>query len=252
MTGLLRYKFNENFSVHGGLRASRASANIDLRGLAYGPSNGYSVDLANDLGLGYVLGVAYERPEIALRVALTYNSVVKHDFDTVETLNGATIGTETTNVKTPQTVNLDFQTGIAKDTLLFGQVRWADWSNFRLDPTTFVARSPDGTGLISLEDTVTYTLGVGRKFNDTWSGAASVTYEKELNPLVSPLAPTNGRLGITLAAIYTRDNMKITTGINYTSLGDANPETGNNPDVARANMTGNSALGIGVKVGFTF
>ena len=45
--------------------------------------------------------------------------------------------------------------------------------------------------------------------------------------------------------------MKITTGINYTKLGDAQPETGT-PDVARANFTGNSALGVGVRVGFSF
>ena len=69
--------------------------------------------------------------------------------------------------------------------------------------------------------------------------------------LVSPLAPTNGKKGITLAAIYTRDNMKISTGINYTKLGDADPETGT-PDTARANMRDSDVFGIGVRVGFTF
>jgi long-chain fatty acid transport protein len=40
VTGLLRYKINENFSVHGGLRAQRASASITLQGAAYGGLSG--------------------------------------------------------------------------------------------------------------------------------------------------------------------------------------------------------------------
>lgn len=249
ITGLLRYKFNENFSVHGGLRADRGKAFVRLQGLAYGPVNGYNVTLSSDVAPGYVIGLAYEKPEIALRVALTYNSAIKHDFDTIERIGAATVATGVTEVTLPQSVNLDFQTGVAKDTLVFGQVRWADWSSFQLNPAFFVGAT--GGGLIDLEDSITYTLGVGRRFNENWSGSFSVQYEDEGDPLVSPLAPTNGRLGATLAAVYTKENMKITAGINYTKLGDAQPETGT-PDTARANMTGNSSVAIGVRVGFKF
>jgi long-chain fatty acid transport protein len=244
LTGVLRYKFDGGFSVHGGLRAQRASGEITLSGLAYAGLNGYNVVLDNDVALGYLVGVAYERPDIALRVALTYNSAITHKFDTTQTiLPAATVPTE---VETPQSLNLDFQTGIAKDTLLFGQIRWADWSSFLIDPEFF-----PGNGLVELDDTVTWTLGVGRRFNENWSGSISFQYEKEGDPLVSPLAPTNGRVGVTLAGVYTKDNMKITTGINYTSVGDAQPETGT-PDTARANFTGNSSVGIGVRVAYSF
>ena len=68
---------------------------------------------------------------------------------------------------------------------------------------------------------------------------------------MSPLAPTNGYKGIGVAAVYTRDNMKVTMGARYLRLGDADPETGT-PDVARANMRDNTAIAVGVKVGFTF
>lgn len=253
-TVLLRYRLNGRFSVHGGLRADKASAGIDLRGAAYGALNGYSVALSDDIGLGYVLGAAYEIPDIALRVAVTYHSAITHDFPTIETGLPGGLGVfnnvpSVTRVETPQSVNLDAQSGIAKDTLLFGQIRWVDWSAFKLQPRGFVQAPGQSAGLIGLEDTFTYTLGVGRRLNDTWSGAFSVTYEAGTDPLVSPLAPADGRLGATLAAVYTRDSMKITTGINYTRLGDASPQTA---QTARANMTGSSALGIGVKIGFTF
>lgn len=250
LTTILRYKFSDRFSVHGGLRAQHASGDVRLSGLAYGGFNGYNVSLDDDIGVGYLVGVAYEIPDIALRVALTYNSEVTHELDTVERVGPVQIApASVTEVNTPDSVNLDFQTGIAEGTLLFGQIRWVDWSEFKIDPVRFTTLA--GGGLVDLEDSVTYTIGVGRKFNDMWSGAASVSYEDKGDPLVSPLAPTTGRLGLTLAAVYTQDNMKITTGINYTKLGDAQPETGT-PDTARANMTDNSAVGVGVRIGFSF
>lgn len=245
-TVLLRYKLDENWSVHGGLRADYASGAIDLRGLGYGPLNGYSVTFDNDLALGYAVGASYEIPDIALRIALTYNSVLSHDFETREILAPGVVST--TSVDTPQSVNLDFQTGIAKDTLLFGQIRWVDWSEFTVTPAAF-GLATGGASLVALEDTTTYTLGVGRRFNEAWSGAFSVSYEAETNPAVSPLAPTNGRIGATLAAIYTMDNTKITAGINYIRLGDATAAPGGVP---AASMTGSTALGVGIKVGYSF
>ncbi|RID91324.1 aromatic hydrocarbon degradation protein [Gemmobacter lutimaris] len=268
LTALLRYKFNENFSVHGGVRASKASGHVTLKGLAYGPAfnptdpttyrslNGYAVDLADDWAAGYVIGAAYEKPEIALRVALTYFSKISHKFDSIETLPGgaaAAAGAATvaaiTETDTPQAVNLDFQTGVAKDTLVFGSVRWVDWSAFQVAPSTFFG--PTAGSLTDLEDTTTYTLGIGRRFNDNWSGSIFATWEPGGSKLVSPLAPTNGYKGIGIAAVYTRDNMKVTMGARYLRLGDADPETGT-PDVARANMRDNTAVAVGVKVGFTF
>ncbi|RRH75130.1 outer membrane protein transport protein [Falsigemmobacter faecalis] len=248
LTALMRYQMGNGFSVHGGLRLQQSSASVTLGGAAYGGLSGYHVTLDRDTALGYVAGAAWERPEIAARVALTYNSEISHSYTPHETFSGgATTTTATTKVKTPRSLNLEFQTGVAADTLLFGSVRWVKWSEFRLDPQSFVGAS--GGGLINLEDSTTWTLGVGRKFSETWAGSASLSYEKAGSRLVSPLAPSAGRLGATLAAVYTRDAMKITTGINYTRLGDASPQTAN---TARANFTGGKAIGVGMKVAFSF
>lgn len=251
IAGILRYKFSDRVSVHGGIRANKSEGFIRLQGAAYGGLSNYNVTLDSDVAPGYLIGVAYEIPDIALRVALTYNSEVEHDYVTTERIGAAQIAPQSiTNVTLPQSVNLDFQSGIAEDTLLFGQIRWVDWSSFRVDPTAFVGLA--GSGLIDLEDSVTYTLGVGRRFNETWAGSLSVSYEATgTDNLVSPLAPTDGRIGVTVGGIYTQNNMKVTFGVNYTELGDAQPETGT-PDVARASMSGNSALGVGVKVGWAF
>ncbi|UOA27440.1 outer membrane protein transport protein [Pseudosulfitobacter sp. DSM 107133] len=245
LTGLLRYKFQNNFSVHGGIRVQsiEAAANVPF-------VDGYSVNGSRDIGVGYLAGVAYERPDIALRVALTYNSGIEHDVATTE--NSGTFGTttSTTQIETPQSVNLDFQTGIAQDTLLFGGIRWAEWSEFDISPANY-ATLTGGASLVSYaDDVLTYTLGVGRRLNDNWAVSASVGYEKSNGGFASNLGPTDGFKSLALAAVYTQDNMKITTGIRYINIGDA--QTTLNGVTAASNFQDNHAIAIGVKVGYTF
>lgn len=264
ITALLRYRFTDTWSVHGGLRIDRASGEIDLGGLAYGTVSGYSVELEERTDVGWVAGVAYEVPEIALRVALTYNSAITHDFDTTE--SGPLVdpdgpgplpplplldGTSTTEVELPRSVNIDFQTGIAADTLIFGSFRWAEWSEFRIDPENFEAVT--GGGLVDLQDSRTWTLGVGRRFTESFAGQASVSYEAtDSDDLVSPLAPTNGFFAVGLGGAYdVSENVVLSAGARYTWFGNARPETGT-PDVARASFEDNTALTVGVNVGFRF
>ncbi|WP_122073595.1 outer membrane protein transport protein [Pseudophaeobacter sp. EL27] len=244
ITGLLRYKFNDRFSLHGGLRWQQVEGNITLNGAAYGALSGYSVKIERDRALGWVAGAAYEIPDIALRVALTYNSEIEHEFRTTESLNPA-INT-TTTTKTPQSVNLDFQTGIAPNTLLMGGIRWADHSETKLRP------SLAGVDLIDLEDSTTFSLGVARRFNENWSGSILFELEEASDDnLVSPLAPTNGYQSVAIGLQYTQDKLKISGGIRYTKLGSAFAETGT-PDVARAGFTGSDAVSFGFKVGYYF
>lgn len=260
LLGLARYRLDNAFSVHGGLRIQKSSATIDLRGLAYGPINGYRVRFDADTAASWVAGAAYERPDIALRLAATYHAAIKHKLDTGETgpatdpdgagplpAMGLLDGRSTTRIDTPAAINLDAQMGIARDTLLFGQVRWVDWSAFRVEPARFLALT--GEGLIELKDTRTHTLGIAHRFDARWAGSLALNREGKGAPLSSPLSPINGRHGLTLAAIYTEGRMRITAGISYLKLGDARLETGT-PDTQRATMSGNSLVGLGVKVGW--
>lgn len=251
-TALLRYKMDNGFAVHGGLRGSHAQGEVTLSGAAYGPVNGYHVKLDGSWAAGYVLGASWEKPEIAARVSLTYNSPIEHDFDTTESVRGATVlGGTTTTVKTPRSWTLEGQTGVARDTLAFASVRWVNWSEFKVRSDFFTSLPTLEDGLVSLEDTTTYVVGMARKLNDNWSGALAFTYEKPGKRLLSPLAPTTGRKAVSLAAIYTQDKWKVTTGVTYAKLGDARPETGT-PDTARASMQDNDLVGVSVKVGYSF
>lgn len=236
VTALLRYKFENNVSVYGGLRYETVHGEVSLPTVF-----GYSLNTNHDSELGYVVGVAWEKPEIAARVALTYNSAITHSMESVEF--GALTGTFDTEI--PQSVNLEFQTGIAKDTLLFGSIRWQEWTAFVIDPPFYPA--PLGNLVDYAGNRVTYNLGIGRRFNENWAGAVTVGYEKSDGETTGNLGPSDGMKSIGLAATYTMDNMKITGGIRYVEIGDATT----NPPIS-GSFSGNSGVGVGVRIGYTF
>ncbi|MGR3486187.1 MAG: OmpP1/FadL family transporter [Paracoccaceae bacterium] len=264
ITALLRYRLGNGFSVHGGLKYERIDAGISLGGAAYGPLDGYNVELDSSSDVGYVAGVAYERPDIALRVSLTYSSGTTHEFDSTETLNGVPIGAlpvavtggldgvGVTEVETPDSLNLDFQTGVAEGTLVFGSIRHARYEDTLVSPEFFAAAT-GGASLTDIDNGTSYSLGVGRAINDQLSVLASIGYESGGDDdLVSPLAPTNGTRSITLGARYAvTEALAITGGLTYAKFGDAQPETGT-PDTARATFEDNDAIGLGVSFGYSF
>jgi long-chain fatty acid transport protein len=232
ITALLRYKFENNVSLYGGLRYQTVKGVVAL------PFLGYTLTTNNDSELGYVVGVAWEKPEIAARVALTYNSAITHSLESVE----GGVPTAGFDTEVPQSVNLEFQTGIAKDTLFFGSIRWQEWSAFEIDPPGYLPATP----LVSYaSNRITYNLGVGRRFNETWSGAVTLGYEKPDGEITGNLGPTDGFTSVGLAATYTKDNLKITGGVRYVDIGDATTSIG-------ANFEGNSGVGVGIRVGYTF
>jgi long-chain fatty acid transport protein len=166
-TTILAYDVMPNVKVFGGLRAQRveAEAAIPFVGPTLGRP-GYTLTTDRDMGWGYMVGAGYSLPEIALNVSLTYYSRIDHTVATTE------FGTDDTSFgfETPQAVNLEFQSGVAADTLVFGSVRWVDWSSFVISPPSYVAAV--GAPLVAYEnDWWTYTLGVGRRFTEQWSGA---------------------------------------------------------------------------------
>lgn len=247
LTGLLRYKLPSNFSVYGGLRLESVEGQVNIRTVP--PVSPIAIDYAlqtnRDYQAGYVIGVAWEKPEIAARIALTYNSAITHSLEMSETSNITAPSVVRQDVEIPQSVNLEFQTGIAADTLLFGSVRWVDWTAFVIAPPVY-----DGIygprPLVSYQsDRVTYNLGLGRKFNETWSGAVTVSYEPSNGDITGNLGPTDGFTSVGLAATYTRDNMKITGGVRYIKVGGVTTTLG-------ADFSDNDAIGAGLRVAYSF
>lgn len=207
-------------------------------------AGGYQFDMKDTTEANYFIGAAYEIPDIALRFAATYRFETTHNSTATEAFGATAAGTNNVQFVTPQSLNLEFQTGIAQDTLLLASYRWVEYSAVDIVPAAL------GSDLVNLGDSERYTLGVGRRFSDKFSGSATLIFEPEgADNTVSPLGPTNGMFGISLAGQYTTDNMKISGGINYSWLGNAFAEVGGQ---SVASFEDNSALGIGFKAEMTF
>lgn len=258
ITAFARYKFNDRFSVHGGLVYQSVSADVTLSGSGYGGLSGYNARFSNDSALGYMLGVAYEIPDIALRVALTYHSEIDHELDTTETgpafpfVFGADSVESITEVTTPETVRLDFQSGVAPNTLVFGHVRFSHYSATRVSPTGLQQLSGNpNASLTDLENAWDAAIGVGRRFNDKWAGSLSVGWEqKGEDDLVSPLGSTNGAVYLAVGASYqATDQIEISGGIRYTDFGNATPNVGG---IEVGSFSGDTAISAGLRIQYSF
>jgi len=159
---------------------------------------GGRVDL-NGNGWGWRAGLAYEIPEIALRASLVYNSQVKLD-NISGSLDLTSIGFGSIPVygeaSMPDSVEFKLQSGIAPDWLAFGSIKWVNWSVLQSIPICTQASkglaacttvspglfSPTPIRATSLDlmyrDGWTVTTGIGHKFNDQWSGAAQISWDR--------------------------------------------------------------------------
>ena len=263
LTALIGYQPNENWNFYAGPVWQTVEANIKLRGAAYGGNaklGTYNIEMEREEAFGWLAGFAYSIPEIALKAAITYRSEIEHNTKSNETTllpyPSLSALTSSVDATTPQSVNLDFQTGIAKDTLAFANVRWVHWSQFAVKPTLLgnVSSIPAPhvrQNLIDYsDDQWSANVGVGHKFNSKWSGSASVGYDSGAGNPVTTLGPVEGYWNVGLGGQYSpAENYFIQAGVKYFWLGDATPQTGGNPV---GEFEDNHALGYGLKIGYRF
>ncbi|SEK83293.1 OmpP1/FadL family transporter [Pacificibacter marinus] len=244
ITALLRYKFSDRISVLGGIKHLTSHGEVEL------PFAGYSLDTTTENDWGYILGAAYEIPDIALRASLTYSSATDIAFTASEDLTGVGAADSALDVTMPQTVNFDFQTGIAADTLLMFSARWAEWSSTTITPDLYTTYVATGDNLVDhADDTVSYSLGIGRRFNDKLSGSVSVGYEESKGGVSGNLSPTDGYTSITAGVKYKiNEQTAISGGVSYVWIGDTTTDISGNA----TDFSDNSAFGFGLKLSHTF
>jgi len=197
---------------------------------------------------GYVLGAAFEKKDIALRVALTYNSEVEHTNDVVEAVTGAIPETASQVTTTlPSSINLSFQSGVTPKTLVFGSIQQVEWTVTEIAPAVY--QQATGNKLVDhANDSTTYTLGLAQRLNDTLAVALIYSTEEATGDTSPNLAPTDGFNSLTLAATLTEGNSKVTAGISHVDIGDTETVLGDGSPA----FSGNSALGLGFSVAYNF
>lgn len=263
LTALMGYQPNENWNFYAGPVWQTVEADIKLRGQAYG-GNGklgtYDIKVDQEPAFGWIAGMAYQIPEIALKAAITYRSEIEHKATATETTKlpvpSLSELRSTVQATTPQSVNLDLQTGIAADTLAFANVRWVHWSQFAVKPTLLDNISQMGAPYVR-QNLIDYTddqwsanVGVGRKFNAKWSGSAALGYDSGAGNPITTLGPTEGYWNVGLGAQYSpAEHYFIQGGVKYFWLGDATAQTG---QTRVGKFSDNYALGYGLKMGYRF
>lgn len=146
-----------------------------------------TLELKDDSAYGYRLGLGYDIPEYAIRAQLLYRSKVDHTTNsgsfTVSALGASRFGVPTGLVlpasgygTLPQSLELSLQTGVAPGWLVYGSVKWTDWSVLQALNYNITRLGPQ-RDIYNWKDGWTVQAGVGHAFNDTVSGTVNLTYD---------------------------------------------------------------------------
>ena len=272
---MVGFKPVDNITLYAAPVYQTVKGTLSLRGNVASVFNGYDATFKETGDIGWLAGAAFEIPEIALKTSLTYRSKISHDVETVENLSSAAqirllfptldLSPGITKVKTPQSVNLDFQTGIMENTVAFANFRWVDWNSFGIRPHTFGKISevvgpqlgrPNGFDIIAYtKDQWSVNAGVGRKLNDHWAGTLSAGWDSGAGNPVSSLGPTKGYTNVGIGLQYSPTPAYfVAGGVKYFWLGDVDAQissqAGTSDSVAK--FEDNTAIAYGLKMGYRF
>ena len=273
---LFGYQPTENFNFYAGPVYQTIKGNVQLRGAAYGGSatfGSYNADIKEIGDLGWLAGAAYQIPDIALKASVTYRSEIDHSTLWNETFNAPSlfaglnaVPSKETTITTPQSVNLDLQSGIMADTVAFANIRWVNWKDFSIQPDKFTTASknpavqastgkPEFALVAYTDDQWSVNAGVGRKVTDKWAGNVSVGWDSGAGNPVSTLGPTEGYWNLGVGVQYSPTPATfIAGGVKYFWLGDAKAQAASQFDTPNyvAEFEDNNAIAYGLKLGYRF
>ncbi len=265
LTGILGAKLgaNKNFQIYGGPVAQRVQADVKLRGTAYEAANGYTTHISADQDYGWLAGIAYSKPEIALQAALTYRSEIEHtsqafeQYPAVAALPGYGARSSDIDITTPKSVNFDFQTGINPTMLATAKVRWVPWSDFAIVPSLYNEVSnlrpefqPDGLPLVSYDkDQWLVELGLAKRLTPALAVTGNIGWDSGAGDPVTSLGPIDGYYSAGLGAKYNvTENWAVSAGGKYLWFGDAEGQIPSKTIVGE--FEGNDGYALGLKLSY--
>jgi len=243
-----RYQLSDEFSIIAGLNRYSIASGASVTALTghYEVSGDQIVP---------TFGAAYELSDIALRAELIIQPKTKISNFKAQSKSVLTTLADVTgeSMTIPQTMKLNFQSGIAENTLLFGSIHQASWKDAQISiPAIGSGTTAGGVDSVtsSFADKTTYSIGIGRKLTDELSGLLSFSSEAGGGKTTTdPFTLRNGYSSVSLGGRYTTGNMTITAGYNYTMPGDVDLA---DPSGLSASYKSNNVSAIGIKVGFSF
>lgn len=244
LTGLVGAKLGNGFQVYGGPAIQRVEGEVALRGSAYQTAAGYDARISPDDALGWVVGASYSKPEIGLKAALTYRSEIEHNNTIDEQMPAlnylpeaaqiaakqaiATNKVGKIDITTPESYNLDFQTGINPTTLATAKVRYVPWGDFAIVPPMYNGASKlnygkDGLPLVDYDkDQWQVELGLAKRLTPALAVSGSIGWDSGAGDHTTSLGPIDGYYSVGAGAKFNLNkNWAISAGGKYLMFGDA-------------------------------
>lgn len=260
ITALLGYNLNRNIMVYAGPALQELQADVHLRGKSYAVNSGYN-NKFDDIAMGWVTGISYAKPEKGILASLTYRSEIEHktgineDVPLADLLGMAYSHRNNGSVTTPESVNLNLQTGLNMTTAVFAKLRYVPWSNFAYYPPILKASSAAALGkglpLVGYsDDQISAELGVGKRLTPNLAISVSGLWDSGAGDPAPTLGPVNGYWGAGLAAKYNfNENLAFSLGCRYMWFGDAK---GSLPDGRIVgNFQNNAGYIVGMKLSYS-
>jgi long-subunit fatty acid transport protein len=255
---LVNYNLNDSFSVIGGLK-NNALNSFNLTSI-YG-----SYDISSKSNSSYVVGSAFENPDIALRAEIlvqpsskikttgTYTSALV-DFPTGTDIPAGVTGSVAATLNTPEMITLNFQSGIAADTLITGSIHQAKWKSSQVvvDVST-ASNTINSAAAVSSDfsDSTKYSIGLARKFSSSLSGSISYNQEAGSGPTsTSTFSMSNGSKSINLGFRYNFEQVRLSVGVSQTMFNDVTVKA--NALTSPIVYKNNTATTVGIKLSTNF
>ncbi|MEG1855644.1 MAG: aromatic hydrocarbon degradation protein [Acinetobacter sp.] len=261
VTTLLGYNLNKNIMVYGGPALQELKADIHLRGLTYAVNSGYNNSF-NDIAVGWVTGMSYAKPEMGILASLTYRSEIKHKTTIQEDVPLADIvfagdysHSNKGNITTPESINLNLQTGLNQTTALYAKVRYVPWGDFAYYPPILKASTSAALGkglpLVDYsEDQTSVELGLGKRLSPNLALSVSGLWDSGAGDPAPTLGPVDGYWGVGLAAKYNlNQNLAFSLGGRYMWFGDAKGELSSRQVVG--DFKDNTGYIVGMKLSYS-
>ncbi|WP_171521876.1 MULTISPECIES: outer membrane protein transport protein [unclassified Acinetobacter] len=266
LTSILGYQPDPNWNLYAGLSYQTLEGNLSLVGESFSVFNGYHIQLEQNAAWGWLTGMSYQIPEYFFRTALTYRSAINHQLETTESITvGIPTSSSFTKVQTPQSINLDIQSGLPSHNILYASLRWVNWQDFVIQPPKFgtvidyaALEFPEVKDIKMIdyqEDQWSAKLGITHQWPSSVIHSFEILWDSGMGNPASTLNPSDGYWGVGLGYFQNfQKHWDIATGVYYLKF--QKPKTDTNAVIPQfvglSAVDDNDVWIVGMKLGYHF
>lgn len=265
LTALFGYQPNPSWNFYTGLSYQTLDTELKISGQSMGILADYIATTDQDPAVGWLTGIIYEIPEYALKTSLTYRSRIQHKPQFHEQTSSTpeipilnSTSTQHISIDTPQSINLEFQSGITPRNIVYSTLRWVNWKKFKMISPLMSSAEPVPVNLVDYQkNQLSTTLGVAHVFNEQWTTALDIGFDSGIGNPASTLSPSDDYYSFGVGGFYhMRSNLFIAGGIKYFRLNKAKVEQNQAGSGSLfgvlSSVNHNKIIAYGLKLGYRF